>query len=146
MGSARFSIPVLTPTLSDSPVQASVSPVQASVSPVQASVSPVQASVSPVQASVSPVQAPESYLHSITIHKEYQNQKWGSFLLKRMEYILKINYGPQILKSTLWDDHNSPFVQDFFLKNGYTLEHENALVYDDQTRIVDVIPMHKKLL
>lgn len=87
-----------------------------------------------------------AYLHNIEIYKSYRNQGFGTYLLNRCESFIEKNYPyTEKISAVLWDNQEDLFVQDFFAKNKYNINHREVCVYDDGESIFDILPMEKKL-
>lgn len=87
-----------------------------------------------------------AYLHSIEIAKDYRKQGLGTYLLNRCEYYLKNKRSiPPKICGVLWDNQNDLFVQDFFTKNDYKINHREVCLYDDGESVFDILPIEKNL-
>lgn len=87
-----------------------------------------------------------AYLHSIQIDKHYRKEGLGTYLLNRCEYYLKNKKPtPQKICGVLWDNQEDIFVQEFFTKNDYIINHREVGLYDDGECIFDILPIEKKL-
>lgn len=87
-----------------------------------------------------------AYLHKIEIFKTYRNQGFGTYLLNRCEsFIEKKHPYTEKISAVLWDNQTDPFVQDFFAKNNYKINHREVCLYDDGESMFDILPMEKKL-
>ena len=86
-------------------------------------------------------------LIQIEIAKDKRNRNYGSLLINYSENFLMMNY-PEIKKliGCVWQNEESPYVIDFFRKNGYEINvNEKKSYYDDGIFEHDLIPIVKYL-
>ena len=87
-----------------------------------------------------------AYLHNIEIYKSYRKQGYGTYLLNRCESFIEKNQpSTEKISAVLWDNQHDIFVQDFFTKNNYNINHREVSIYDDGEFMFDILPMEKKL-
>lgn len=90
----------------------------------------------------------EVHLIQIEVDKYERNNNYGSLLIQHSEKFLKMHY-PQAKKLTgcVWQNEESPYVIDFFKKNGYNINtnHQKSEHYDDGILQYDLIPIIKYL-
>ncbi len=89
----------------------------------------------------------EVNLIQIEISKHKRNKNYGSLLIDYSEKFLVMNY-PEIKKliGCVWQNEESPYVLDFFRKNGYEINlNERKSYYDDGILEHDLIPIIKYL-
>ena len=87
----------------------------------------------------------KAYLHNIEVHPNFRNGKYGTYLIKNFHYYLKEHTDVNKVSGVLWDDTTNPYLQHFFTKNGYKLDHDSLHYYDDGDIINEITPFERDI-
>ena len=90
------------------------------------------------------VQDNKAHLAFMEIFPDFQRQGYGSKLLSETENILRSQKVSQI-SLLAQQPYSSQDVIDFYKKNGYVISNKQFDMYDDSTKMWDLIQMHKNL-
>ncbi len=90
------------------------------------------------------VQDNKAHLAFMEIFPVFQRQGYGSKLLSETENILRSQKVSQI-SLLAQQPYSSSEVIDFYKKNGYVISNKQFELYDDSTKMWDLVQMHKNL-
>jgi GNAT superfamily N-acetyltransferase len=92
------------------------------------------------------VQDNKAHLAFMEIFPVFQRQGYGSKLLSETENILRRQFDTYQVSLLAWQPYSSQEVVDFYKKNGYLISnYQTDVVYDDSTKMWDLVKMHKIL-
>lgn len=91
------------------------------------------------------IQDNKAHLSFIEIHSDFQRQGHGSKLLSETENTLRTTHHVTEIHLLAWQPYSSSEVIDFYKKNGYVISNEKTEMYDDSSKMWDLVQMHKIL-
>ena len=84
-------------------------------------------------------------LSFIEIFPDFHRQGYGSKLLSKTENILRSDHQVTKISLLAWQPYSSDEVIKFYKKNGYVISNEKTELYDDSSKMWDLVQMHKYL-
>ena len=91
------------------------------------------------------VQDNKAHLAFMEIFPVFQRQGYGSKLLSETENILRSQFDTYQVSLLAHQPYSSQEVIDFYKKNGYVISNKQFDMYDDSTKMWDLVQMHKIL-
>lgn len=91
------------------------------------------------------IQDNKAHLSFIEIHSDFQRQGHGTKLLSETENILRSQNVSQI-SLLAHQPYSSSEIIDFYKKNGYVISNNEFGMYDDDSKMWDLVQMHKILI
>jgi len=98
----------------------------------------------PVGISRAFIQDNKAHLAFMEIFPDFQRQGYGSHLISETENILRSQNVSQV-SLLAQQPYSSSEVIDFYKKNGYVISNKQFDMYDDSTKMWDLVQMHKFL-
>jgi len=91
------------------------------------------------------VQDNTAQLAFMEILPDFRRQGYGSKLLSETENTLRTTHHVIEIHLLAWQPYSSSEVIDFYKKNGYVISNEKTEMYDDSSKMWDLVQMHKIL-
>ena len=91
------------------------------------------------------VQDNTAQLAFMEILPDFRRQGHGSKLLSETENTLRTTHHVTEIHLLAWQPYSSSEVIDFYKKNGYVVSNEKTEMYDDSSKMWDLVQMHKIL-
>ena len=91
------------------------------------------------------VQDNTAQLAFMEILPDFRRQGHGSKLLSETENTLRNTHHVTEINLLAWQPYSSSEVIDFYKKNGYVVSNEKTELYDDSSKMWDLVQMHKIL-